>query len=304
MININAQEIKEYIYENDKIEYILQELDMQGIKVCGNYIQCGFPISLDGKSKKSCVIYHTNDFLNVEAYTRDIKDEYGRSDIINLVCFVKSLYFTESLKWICDTLGLDYYSDPNEDLPESLKWTKMVMEVSKGEKEKVERLKPINEKILDYYYKLGSVKFKKEGLSYSTQRIFEVGYDLISDRITIPIRDELGTLVGVKGRRIDSKTDMGDKYIYLEPCAKSQILYGLNLTKKYIKEKSEVIVVESEKSVMKLWDYGIKNAVAVGGHDLSRTQVEKLSRLCCNEIIICYDQDVHRGENGKILKKL
>ena len=62
-------------------------------------------------------------------------------------------------------------------------------------------------------------------------------------------------------------------------------------------------MVESEKSVLKLWSNGIRNVVAIGGHELSKTQVEKLIRLEVDEIIICYDEDVFRNENGKVNKK-
>ena len=75
--------------------------------------------------------------------------------------------------------------------------------------------------------------FKDDNIGYETQLEFEIMYDLASDRITIPIRDELGTLVGVKGRSIVNDPDV-DKYIYLEPCAKTKVLYGLYKTLPYI----------------------------------------------------------------------
>ena len=122
-----------------------------------------------------------------------------------------------------------------------------------------------------------------------------------SQRITIPIRDELGTLVGVKGRYIGNCSD-AEKYLYLERCAKSRILFGLHKTMSYIKECGEVIVVESEKSVMALWSHGIKNAVALGGHNISKKQAELLTR-CGADIVLCYDEDVARGEDGKVNKE-
>ena len=61
--------------------------------------------------------------------------------------------------------------------------------------------------------------------------------------------------------------------------------------------------MESEKNVMLLWEYGIRNVVAIGGHILSKVQVEKITRLGVNEVVLCYDEDVNRLENGKIDKK-
>ena len=72
----------------------------------------------------------------------------------------------------------------------------------------------------------------------------------------------------------------------------------------YIKEAGCVIIVEAEKSVLKLWDVGIKNVVAIGGHDISKTQVEKITMLGITEVILCYDQDVGRLENKKLDKSI
>lgn len=55
---------------------------------------------------------------------------------------------------------------------------------------------------------------------------------------------------------------------------------------------------------MLLWHYGIRNCVAIGGHILSKTQVEKLTRLNVSEIILCYDEDVNRNDKGVVDKKL
>ena len=44
-------------------------------------------------------------------------------------------------------------------------------------------------------------------------------------------RSELGDLVGIKGRYFYREVPEGEnKYIYLEPCARSKIIYGLNKT--------------------------------------------------------------------------
>ena len=70
--------------------------------------------------------------------------------------------------------------------------------------------------------------FYDDNISYETQAEFEIGLDVHSHRITIPIRDEFGRLVGIKGRRVwDVVDEYNPKYIYLHNCEKSKILYGL-----------------------------------------------------------------------------
>lgn len=298
---MNSVELKKYIYENNKMPVILESLNCHHITNHGErYFSCGMP---DGDNPKSTIIYN-NEYIEVNAYTRNIKDKYGYSDIISLVGFInKEGNFSKNLKWICDTIGLDYYSENIEDIPDSIKWTKWMMKIADGEiDDENEILKPVSEKVLTYYKPYLSKMFYEDGIAYEVQQEFEIGYDLATHRITIPIRDELGTLVGVKGRAI--LNTQGDKYIYLEPCAKSHILYGLFNNYEDIKRKNQVIVVESEKSVMKLMTNGVFNAVAIGGHQLSRVQVEKLIRLNVDEIVICYDEEVCRDkETGKVSKK-
>lgn len=299
---MSPQDIKEYIIVNEKIEYVLEELGCHSItsRDNGRYLTCGFP---DGDNKKAMSILTDN--LHIESYKRDIKDNYNNSDIISLVIYMKDMYFTSAINWLCNTLGIDYYSEEVEDIPLSLQWTNMLFDMNTNENGITEdiKLKPINENILNTYYKCGNNLFLKDGVSLKTQREFEIGVDLDSQRITIPIRDELGTLVGVKGRLFNKLNDNnGDKYIYLERCSKTKILYGLYKTMGYIKESGQCIVVESEKSVLTLWDMGVRNVVSASCHTLSRYQVEKIIRLGVSEVVLCYDQDVNRLENNKIDK--
>lgn len=297
---MNSIELKKYIYENNKIINILESLNCHHIVNHNEvYFSCGVP---DGDNPKSTLIKN-NEYLSVKAYTRNIKDKYGHSDLISLVGFInKEDNFSKNLKWICDVIGLDYYSEGIDDIPDSIKWTKWMMKVASGELEdEKEFLKPVSEKVLTYYKPYLSKMFYEDGIAHEIQQEFEIGYDLATHRITMPIRDELGTLVGVKGR--STINGDSDKYIYLEPCAKSHVLYGLYNNYEDIKKKNQVIIVESEKSVMKLMSNGIFNSVAIGGHQLSKIQVEKLIRLNVDEIVICYDEEVCRDkETGKVSK--
>ena len=116
--------------------------------------------------------------------------------------------------------------------------------------------------------------------------------------MVIPIFDEIGNLVGTK-LRITRACQYNNKYFYKESCDKNSILYGLYQTKYYIDQKKEVIICEAEKGVMQLFGYGYKNAVAIGGHDISNTQVQKIIKLDVDKVIIAFDEDVQE----KVLKK-
>jgi len=81
-------------------------------------------------------------------------------------------------------------------------------------------------------------------------------------------------------------------------CSKSKILYGLDKSLKYIKEQGEVIVYESEKSVLKSWSMGFCHCVSIGGHEISDTQVLKLEKLGV-DIILAFDKDISPKEVKK-----
>lgn len=307
---MDVKEVKQYIYENDKLELILTELGMHHIKWHDNksYITCGMP---DGDNPQSTTVYN-NFTLNVVAYTRNIVDAYGVSDIISLVCFVKKLYFSHAIGWLCGLIGLDYYyvQKPKDKL---IMLLQNIFSIKKKSENTEPPLQPINENILKGYFPYSAQQFIDDNISDQTQHDFEIGLDLQTDwkgfprgRITIPIRDEFGTLVGVKGRLLKNTYFNGKcvdeirekeepKYIYLYPCAKSQILYGLYKTEKYIREKGAVIICESEKGVMQLWSYGYRNAVSIGGHCLSPIQKEKIIRLGVT-VIFAYDKDIQEEE--------
>ena len=297
---MTAAEIKTYIYENDLVEDILLELGCHHIKNKGNYWSCANP---DGDNPNAIVIYKNENITTIN-YTRQIVAQNRTTDLLDLISYIRNCSFPESLKWICQLCSLDYYSEP-EELPASLQIIQMLngMKMASDEEEII-ALKPINEKILDYYIYAGNVMFEDDGISLETQEEWEIGYDPQTNSITIPIRDEIGSLIGVKARKFkytkdtpiekvrfnDYLDDGESKYFFLSPCAKNQLLYGLYKNLPYIKRQGIVYVCEAEKSVMQLYEMGYYG-VSIGGHQLSKRQVEMLIRLEVR-ICLCYDKDV------------
>jgi len=293
---VDVKFLNGFIYENNQTEKVLEELGMHHIKQHkgGKYYTCGIP---GGDNNSSTIIYN-NERLNVVAYTRDIIDTFGNSDIISLTCYIHKCYFSNAIKILCDIVGLDYYASPDDELPDSIKWTKQLLAMNSNiENDEPEILEPINENILSYYkQKPISQWIQTEDICNKVQKEFEIGFDLQTERITIPIRDEMGNLVGVKGRLyLQEPTEFLPKYVYLERCPKTQILFGLHHAYESIKRKKAVIVCESEKGVMQLWSKDIKNAVSIGGHTFSKTQIEKISRLNCR-VIVAFDKDISEKE--------
>lgn len=292
---MDVRELKNYIYENRYAGQILESIGCHHIKYhsSNGYWTCA---NATGDNNNAVVLYN-NEYLMCLNYTRQMVKGARKTDIVDLVSYTKDLSFPESLKYICQEIGMSYYHDFEEDIPESFKILKLLDDLDSNlniEKEKP--LKPISESILSYYKPYVNDLFAEDYIDYSTQKEFEVGFDEESNRYTIPIRSELGDLVGVKGRYFDRKVPDGEnKYIYLEPCAKSKILYGLFKTMKYIKQANRVYILESEKAVLQLWSYGYRNSVSTGGKELSQNQIDMIVRLGA-DIVLAMDKDVEKTE--------
>lgn len=305
---MDAVEIKNIILEDtEAVEKILQDLGMHHICLHNNeYYTFGLP---DGDNNTSTTLYL--DDLGVKAYTRE---EEHIADIIDLVKYAQKVNKTmenptvwTAVGWLYEELGVqtDNYSNKytakTYDNPFAKLQNKItgIIETFKNDQSNTvnDLQKQLSKDTLRAYLDWNNIDFLKDNIYYDTQEEFGIGIDVFTHRATIPIRDELGRLVGVKGRRIFDVVDEDSyKYIYLHQCSKSEILFGLDKTLPYIKEKDEVIICESEKGVMQLWSYGVKNAVGIGCHSMSKTQVEKIIRINVSNVVIAYDKDVSIDE--------
>lgn len=293
---MDVQFLKEKLLEENRVADLLLSLGCHHIKQSSNMVQCCNP---DGGNNPTAVCVYLNKNLTTLDYTRQLlSDGQTRTtDIIDFVCWAQKINFFAALKWICSTCGYDYYEEP-EELPESLQILHMLTKMNKesvSEEEDNRPLKPISEKILNYYLPYGNYLFEKDGISLSTQKFFEIGYDPGSNRISIPIRDECGKLVGIKGRLFQEKIEEGqNKYLYLFNCNKSRILFGLYQNLDNIIKQGKVFVGESEKSVCQMYEMGYYG-VATGGSKISQHQINMLTRLGV-QIIFAYDKDIDEEE--------
>lgn len=306
---MDIKSLKNYLNNNqDKIQFILEELGFHHIKYHkGNpddYLTFGNPQG----DNTSAVSLYLNESLLVINYTRQICNSKENCDFIDLVKYFRDQEepdnnFFLTLKWISEKAGLSYYHDFEKEEFQSLKVLKMLQGMLKKIDNKDDDdipLKPKDEIILSYYFPWVNDMFLEDGISYSTQRTFEIGYDCNTNRITIPVRDEVKTLVGVKGRYGSREVPEGiEKYYYLESCSRGKILYGYYLTKKYIDENDIILVFEAEKSVLQCWSYGIRNVVATGGTKLGSNQIDKLTRLN-KKVILCFDSDFTKDDIQKL----
>ena len=292
---MDIRDLKEEILNRELLPDILSEIGCHHIQDRGDYYTCG---NKDGDNPRSVVVYK-NEYIGCTNYTRQITKNGRSADIFDLVAYFENCSFSEAMRFVCNIAGIDYYGE-REDLPDSLQILRMLKDMSiDNEDDDNSPVKPISEKILSYYLRHPNKMFENDGIALCIQQEFEIGYDPQSNYITIPIRDSLGTLCGIKGRYFGQPDDICTKYTYIEKCNKSKILYGYWQNKEYINSSKYVYIVESEKAVQQLATIGIRNVVSTGGKTISKTQVELIIRTGCAPIF-AYDKDVQEDELQEI----
>ena len=117
--------------------------------------------------------------------------------------------------------------------------------------------------------------------------------DKFRNRLTWPIRDISGDVVGFGARKLASdEEDQGPKYLNTSETPiykKSQVLYGLDMAKKEIAKKRQVVIVEGYTDVMAAHMAGITTAVATCGTAFGADHIRIIRRLLM-------DDDAFRGE--------
>lgn len=116
-------------------------------------------------------------------------------------------------------------------------------------------------------------------------------YDVLHHRITIPIHNAQGKLVGFAGRVLPG-TD-GPKYINPTNTPlynKDKILFGLHLARKGFQAHGMACLVEGYLDVIKLHQHGWTNAIASCGTALTEGQAKELKRYT-DTVLILRDGD-------------
>ena len=281
--------------ENDteKIREILEEIGCLKIKL----IKDNFKFANDDEGSFS----GNGNSLNIHSlsycsYSRNI-----RGDILTLVAYKRNTELGGAIKWLADFLGLDW--EYREKKPVTLPFSGFFMNFEKVQEENY-NYETYDERVVRRYEDCGlSLYWINDGISATTQEHFRIGYDTYSNRIAIPWFDEIGRCIGVQGRLDREEEEWECKYLPLINFYKSNTLYGLNLAYKDIQNKNQIIICESEKSVMKAYQMGYTNVVCVGCHSLSLRQIKLIKSLAVN-VVLAYDSDIPLEESIKQAKEL
>jgi len=290
---MTATELINYIYENDKVEVILEQLDCFGVHDNDKEWRCGLPNDIN----KTRVRIKKNEYLNITIFQSDSK--VIRGNIITLTMHIKEYTFPKANKYLHEILGLKYSFNRNKNNKSEEK-VKTPLDIFKRIKKRktfnVNNIEIKDNSILEEYTPNLHIDWLREGILSFTARKFNIGYDYKKKRIIIPERYWCGDendYMGIMGRTTIEAYEILDipKYLAIIPYCKTLNLYGLQENYDCIQQSGYVVVHEAQKSVLKRHSRLDGTGVAIGSHDISDEQVKILIGLNV-EIIICLDKGI------------
>lgn len=287
------EEIKLKLLEQpESIEHILDTFGFDKIRINQKEIRCAFE---QGMNPTAVVIrLQDNDNLFVKDYERNIS-----LDFINYLVKRKNIPFKDVMNAIKQELHLE--SIYNYKRRVGL-FNGIYDNISRPNSEMSVTTYP--EEILKQYGNIPNMLWLKDGISLETQRKWNVGYDVPSQRITLPIRTSTGEIMCIKGRLNGDPEEFEPKYLYLVNGPMSQTLFGYSENYSSLYE-SDLLVVESEKSVLKMSSWNYNNVVALGSNSLSTTQCKLLLSLNPKSVTFMLDKSLpleNTKRNAELLK--
>ena len=285
-------EIKEELLKNpEAIVEILEYFDFAHIKLSSREIRFARD---DQGGQNISIRLERNENVYVNDFARSVS-----KDIFSYIIQEKSATFRDVIQATKKILGLGNDWQPRQR--KSL-FGGIYENISRPNREII--LKTYDDTILDQYKRVGNVRFLRDGISLEAQKFWDIRFSVVDNAIIIPEHNEFSELVGAKARINREPKEDESKYFYPINFLASQILYGYSENYQYL-YGNEVIVVESEKSVMQAWDFGVRNIVALGSHSLSEKQAKLLLQLQPKRIIIAMDEGLpfeQTQKNADIIK--
>ena len=287
------EEVKERLLEQpEAIEHILDTFGFSRIRRNHREIRCAFE---EGMNPTAVVIrLQDNENLFVKDWERNIS-----LDLINYLIKSKNIPFKDVMNVIKQELHLDSIYNYKKKVG---LFNGLYDRISRANSDAEVATYP--EEILKQYGNTPCLLWLRDGISLETQRRWGVGYDVVSQRITLPIRTPTGEIMGIKARLNGTPEEFEAKYLSLINGPTSQTLFGYSENYSSLYEGTPIIV-ESEKSVLKMSSWGYNNVVALGSNSLSVTQCKLLLSLNPKGVIFMLDKSLsleNTKRNAELLK--
>lgn len=299
--------LKQYIYENGKIEFILENLGCHNIKY--NESKEYYSAAHNDGDNPQGINISNNKYLNYRSFSRDVTYD-DNEDLISLVQYTKKITFVEAIKYVHNILGLEYSAfskkkKENKKVSEVEEALKILKYANKRKYVDVSDIEILDEDLLDNYVPMLHIDFYREGIMPWTRKKFGLMYSYKYKRVIIPIRYwATGELVGTNARTMVKNYDeLGIKKYYITPSYKKHLnLYGLYENYDSIQKAGYCCVYESEKSVLKRDSLLDSTGLAISGKNMSEEQIRIAIGLDV-DIVLALDNDVDEIEVFHIAEK-
>jgi DNA primase len=144
------------------------------------------------------------------------------------------------------------------------------------------------------------------GISLETLKVFEGGVvenGTMANRYVFPVFNSKKQLIGVTGRYVKPLKNKNTPK-WLHKGRTSEWKYPLQVNYEIIKEKEEIVLVESIGDMLALWEAGTKNVLIVFGLNLSSSIASLLIKLDPSKIFISFNNDSYnKGAGNKASQK-
>lgn len=223
-------------------------------------------------------------------------------DAISLVQHVKHIDFNQAVSYICAVLHLQVGQIEENKCIDN--WAELRRFLPNAEPE-LDKLLTYDKSILSLFDHLYPQEWLDYGISADILDKFGIGWYARQACISIPVLFN-GQLVGVRGRYTREQDVAKGKYRPI--CTldgtvlkfpSSQIFYGYDQNKDAIEKSRQVVLFESEKSVLKAPSFGIDNALAVFGSNISKQHIQLLLELGVNDVLIAFDSDYKQVDDDE-----
>ena len=295
---IDYQEIIEQL-DDDKVKQLLDSLDIP-YEDKGSVIIMPTVCHNEDVDSASWKLYYYKNTHIFQCYTED--------GAMSIFTFLKNYYECRNIEysWYDDILQVvltcsaaGALDKPHNDGYKSIR-------DNYAEKKTRQELETYSENILDVFVKYYPIEWLNDGISREAMDKFNIRYSPSQNKIIIPHYDAAGRLIGIRGRALnDWEIENVGKYMpiqienkwYSHPLSLN--LYGLNLTKKNIRNTGIAYLFEAEKSVLQMESFNMINcAAAVCGNKLNKYALDILIRECHpQEVIICFDNEELQGSD-------
>ena len=278
-----------------------------------------------GHEFKACCPFH-----NEKSPSFTVNDQKGfyhcfgcgaHGDVIRWMTDQRGLSFMDAVKELAAEAGMDVPApDPraakkaeqqaglHEVLEAAQNWYRAQLETPDGAKARAylasRRFDALTMERFGFGYAPAARQALKAALSqFEDAMLIEAGmriavddkepYDRFRDRLTMPIHDARGRVIGFAARILDADKKDAPKYLNSPDTPlfdKGRTLFNLHRAGPASRQSGRIVVVEGQMDVIALAAAGIAEAVAPMGTALTERQLEMLWRLV-ETPILCFDGD-------------